>query len=148
MPDDLSRLMLSDERLESLWKTTGVLEFATLDPRLGLTRGEGSARVLSRSEHFSRTGSGVPAAPPSGDVAGTRDRSDAAAFPALVDSRARVFHSYDDIAENGGLRVIVTVPVLHGAPACSTSGTYAPTARLTSGPGLGMRRSHSFLTTA
>ena len=30
MPDDLSRPMLSDSRLESLWNTTGVLEFATL----------------------------------------------------------------------------------------------------------------------
>jgi tRNA-splicing ligase RtcB (3'-phosphate/5'-hydroxy nucleic acid ligase) len=30
MPDDLSRPTLSDARLESLWMTTGVLEFATL----------------------------------------------------------------------------------------------------------------------
>lgn len=30
MPDDLSRPMLSDSRLESLWKTTGALEFGTL----------------------------------------------------------------------------------------------------------------------
>lgn len=30
MPDELSRPSLSDSRLESLWKTTGVLEFATL----------------------------------------------------------------------------------------------------------------------
>jgi tRNA-splicing ligase RtcB len=30
MPDDLSRAVLSDARLEALWNTTGVLEFATI----------------------------------------------------------------------------------------------------------------------
>jgi len=30
MPEDLSRPTLSDARLEALWNTTGVLEFATI----------------------------------------------------------------------------------------------------------------------
>jgi tRNA-splicing ligase RtcB len=52
MPDDLSRPMLSDSRLDSLWNTTGVLEFATLGSgnhfvvRAGL-RGRARVRPLA-----------------------------------------------------------------------------------------------------